>query len=32
MKSEAKPNVSFLLALAGGRVFTWCNNQRSGEL
>jgi len=32
MKSEGKPNFRFLLALAGGRVFTLSNNQSAGKL
>jgi hypothetical protein len=32
MKAIDNPNASFLLALAGGRVFTWFNNQLREDL
>jgi hypothetical protein len=32
MKQSDKPRFPFLLALAGGRVFTWSNNQSAGKL
>jgi hypothetical protein len=32
MKQSDKPGFPFLLALAGGRVFTWTNNQSAGKL